>query len=150
MNDVGHFASNGSNLGRRRIGGFLDLIRAAFGESNGEETDEVIICRLHSHIGFNKSLPFTNEGSKFIGSEIEAVEVGQTIFALDLVYAETNLSERVLLILLEIREGHLNDATLQRIVCVLKTSRAIHQSLANAVRLATLDLSRQSRFGIDS
>lgn len=133
LNNIGHLASDGSNLGRSGIGGLLDLVGPSLGESDGEKTNEVVISRLNSDIGFDQSLPLANQRSKFVGSEVQAVEVGQAVLALDLVDAEANLAEGVLFILLEIGQRDLDDAALQSIVCVLETSGTVHKGLADTI-----------------
>lgn len=62
------------------------------------------------------------------------MEVGQAVLALDLVDPELDLAERVLLILLQISEGDLDDAALQGIVGVLQTGSAVDEGLADTVR----------------
>lgn len=59
------------------------------------------------------------------------MEVGQAVLALDLVHTELDLSECVVLIVLEIGEGNLEDSALQRVVGVLETSRSVDQGLSD-------------------
>lgn len=59
------------------------------------------------------------------------MEVGKAVLALNFVNPQANLTERMILILLEVSEGDLEDTSLERIVRVLETSRAVHKSLAN-------------------
>ena len=61
------------------------------------------------------------------------MEVGQAVLALDLVDAEADLAEGVVLILLEIGEGDLDDAALESVVGVLETGGAVHQGLADTI-----------------
>lgn len=61
------------------------------------------------------------------------MEVGQAVLALNLVDAETNFAEGVVLILLEISEGDLDDTALQRIVGVLQTGGAVDEGLADTI-----------------
>jgi hypothetical protein len=62
------------------------------------------------------------------------VEVGQAVLSLDLVDPELDLSECVVLILLQIRQRNLEDSALQCIVCVLETSGSVDESLADTVK----------------
>jgi hypothetical protein len=59
------------------------------------------------------------------------VEVGQAVLALDFINPELDLSESVVLILLEIGQRDLDDPSLERVVRVLQTSRTVNQSLAD-------------------
>jgi hypothetical protein len=59
------------------------------------------------------------------------VEVGQAVLALDLVDAELDLAEGVVLIVLEVGEGDLEDTALQGVVGVLQTAGAVDESLAD-------------------
>jgi hypothetical protein len=86
-------------LGIRRL---FNLIRSTFGECDNENTDEIAIGRFHVQMGFNQRLPFTNEGSKFVACKVHAGKIGETVFALDFVYAKLNLSEGMIFIVLEV------------------------------------------------
>lgn len=120
-------------MGRSGVGRLLDLVLAALGEANGEKADEVVIGGLDGDVGLNEGLPLADERAELVGCEVETVEVGQAALALDLVDAKTNLAEGVLLILLEISEGYLDDTSLQRVVGVLQTGGAVDEGLADTV-----------------
>ena len=59
------------------------------------------------------------------------MEVGEAVLALNFVDAQLDLAESVVLIVLEIGEGDLEDTALESIVGVLQTGRAVDQSLAD-------------------
>ena len=59
------------------------------------------------------------------------MEVGQAVFALDLVYSELHLSEGMVLILLQIGQRDLDNSALQSIVRVLETGGSVDESLSN-------------------
>ena len=59
------------------------------------------------------------------------MEVGQAVLALDLVDAELDLAEAVVLILLEISERDLEYPSLEGIVRVLQTGGAVDEGLAD-------------------
>lgn len=61
------------------------------------------------------------------------MKVGQAIAALNLVDAELDFPEGVVFVLLEVREGDLDDAALEGVVGVFETSRAVDEGFANAV-----------------
>ena len=59
------------------------------------------------------------------------MEVGQAVLALDFVDAELDLAEGVVLVILEVGQGDLEDAALQGVVGVLQTGGAVDESLAD-------------------
>ena len=63
------------------------------------------------------------------------MEVGQAVLALDLVDAELDLAERVVLILLEIGERDLEYPSLEGVVGVLQTGGAVDEGLADTERV---------------
>jgi hypothetical protein len=78
-------------------------------------------------------LPLADERAELVGGEVEAVEVGQAVLALDLVDAELDLAERVVLILLQVGERDLEYPALEGVVCVLQTRGAVDEGLADTV-----------------
>jgi len=131
LDDLVHLLTDGSDLRGCSVGGLFDLIWATLGERNGEETEEVVISSLDSDVCLDQGLPLADEGSEFIGGEVETVEVGQAVSALNLIDTELDLAERVFLILLQIGQRDLEDTALERIVGVLETSCAVNESLSN-------------------
>ncbi len=61
------------------------------------------------------------------------MEVGQAVLALNLVDPELDLAESVVLILLEIGQGDLEDSSLQSVVGVLETGGSVDEGLADTV-----------------
>lgn len=131
LNDLGHLLANGTDLRRAGVGGLLDLVGASLGEGNGEQAEEVVVSGLHGDVGLDQGLPLADKGTELVGGEVETVEVGQTVLALDLVDAELDLAEGVVLIVLEVGEGDLEDTALEGVVGVLQTAGAVDQSLAD-------------------
>ena len=60
------------------------------------------------------------------------MEVGETVFALDLVDAELDLAEGVVFVFLEIGEGHFEDSAFEGVIGVLETGGAVDEGLADA------------------
>lgn len=131
LHDLGHLLADGTDLRRASVGSLLDLVGATLREGDGEQTNEVVIGGLHGDIGLDQSLPFADQGAQLVGSEIQTVEVGQAVLALNLIHAELDLAESVVLIVLEVREGDLEDAALQGVVGILQTAGAVHNGLAD-------------------
>lgn len=132
--DLGHLPSDRTDLGRSGVGRLLDLVGTALGESNGEEAEEVVVGGLDRDVGLDQGLPLADERSQLVGCEVETVEVGQAVLALNLVDSELDLAEGVVLILLQVGEGNLNDTALQRVVGVLETGGPVDKSLADTVK----------------
>lgn len=132
LDDLGHLLADGTDLGRSGIGGLLDLVGAALGESDGEEAEKVVVGGLDGDVGLDQSLPLADERAELVGGEVKAVEVGEAVLALDLIDAELDLAESVVLILLEIGQRNLDDAALQSIVGILETSGSVDEGLADA------------------
>jgi hypothetical protein len=79
-------------------------------------------------------LPLADEGAELVGGEVEAVEVGQAVLALDLVDTKLDLAERVVLVILETGERNLEYPALQGIVRVLDTGSAVDEGLADTAK----------------
>ena len=129
--DVDHLLADHADLGRPRVGGLLDLVGASLGEGNAEQAEEVVVGGLDDNVGLDQGLPLADEGGELVVGEVETVEVGQAVLALDLVDAELDLAEAVVLILLEVGEGSLEDAALEGVVGVLQTGGAVDEGLAD-------------------
>jgi hypothetical protein len=129
--DLNHLLADSPDLRRSGVCGLLDLVWSALGEADGEEAQKVVVGGLDDNVGLNEGLPLTDERAELVGGEIEAVEVGQAVLALDLVDAELDLAERMVLILLQIGERDLEYPALESIVCVLHTGGAVDEGLAD-------------------
>lgn len=129
--DVDHLLADHADLGRPRVGGLLDLVGAPLGEGNAEQAEEVVVGGLDDNVGLDQGLPLADEGGELVVGEVETVEVGQAVLALDLVDAQLDLAEAVVLVLLEVGEGSLEDAALERVVGVLQTGGAVDEGLAD-------------------
>lgn len=117
-----------------RICGLLDLVVSLLGEGDDEETDEVVISCLDHGVGFDQTLPFADEGAELVRGEVETVEVGQTVLALNFVYSKFDLAECVIFILLEVGEGDFEYPALECVVGILETSGAVDEGFADSVR----------------
>lgn len=131
LHDLSHLLADRPDLRRSGVGGLLDLVWPALGEADGEEAEEVVVGGLDDDVGLDEGLPLADERAELVGGEVEAVEVGQAVLALDLVDAELDLAERVVLILLEIGERNLEYPSLEGVVRVLQTGGAVDEGLAD-------------------
>ena len=132
LHDVGHLLADLSDLRAAGVCGLLDLVGASLGEGDAEQTEEVVVGGLDDDVGLDQGLPLADERAQLVRGEIETVEVGQAVLALDLVDSQADLAERVVLILLEIGERNLEDTALESVVGVLETGGAVDQGLADA------------------
>lgn len=134
LDDLNHLLADSPDLRGLSVGGGLNLVRPLLGESDGEQTDKVVIGGLDGDVGLDQGLPLANHRSQLVGGEVQAVKVRQAVLALDLIDTEFNLAERVLLVFLEIGKGNLQDAPLQGIVGILETCSTVDKGLSDTNR----------------
>lgn len=91
--DLKHFLPNLPNLTRLSVRCFSYLRWTPLCEADGEETKEVAVRGFNIYMSFDECLPLADEGTKFVGSEIHAMEVCEAVLALDLVNAQLDLAE---------------------------------------------------------
>lgn len=138
LNDVGHLLPDSADLRRARICGLLNLVGASLGEGDSEQTDKVVIGRLHSDVGLDKRLPLAHKGPQLVGGEVQTVEVGQAVFPLHLIDTQLDLTESVVFVVLKIGERDFENPAFQRVVGVLQTSGAVDKGLPHTfTQLAT-------------
>ena len=70
-------------------------------------------------------MPFSHKRPEFVGGEVETVEVGETVFALNFVDSELDLAESVVFIGLEVGKGDFKDSAFKGVVGVFETSCTI-------------------------
>jgi hypothetical protein len=145
LHDIGHLLADLSDLRAAGVCGLLDLVGASLGEGDAEQTEEVVVGGLDDNVGLDQGLPLADERAELVRGEVETVEVGQAVLALDLVDSQADLAERVVLILLEIGERNLEDTTLKSVVGVLDTGGTVDEGLANTFRVVSKDFSFSRR-----
>lgn len=57
LDDLKHTLADSTDLAGLGISGLLNLLGAALGETDGEETQQVAVSRLDVNVGLNQSLP---------------------------------------------------------------------------------------------
>ena len=100
LDDLDHFPADGADLGGAGVGCFLDLVGAALGEGDGEQAQQVVIRRLHGHVGLDQRLPLAHQRPQLVRREVQPVEVRQAVLALHLVHPQLDLAERVVFVFL--------------------------------------------------
>lgn len=129
--DIRHLLPNLPNLRRACVGRLLDMVGSSLCEGDAEEAEEVVVGSLDHDVGLDEGLPLADERAQLVGGEVESVEVGQAVLALDLVNSQLDLAECVVLVLLEIGEGDFEDAALEGVVGVLETGGTVDEGLAD-------------------
>lgn len=137
LHDLSHLLADSTDLRRAGVCGLLNLVRTSLRESDGKQTQKVVIGRLDSNVGLDERLPLAHKGSQLVSCEVQAVEVGQAVFPLDLVHAELDFAECVVFVVLQVSEGDLEDPALQRVVRILQTTGPVDQSFSNTLRLVS-------------
>jgi len=123
------------------VGGFsvrllLDLLRVALGESDDEDTEDIAICSLSINEGLDESLPLANHLEELVTSDVHSVEGGLGCVTINLVYDETDLAPlRALCLVIELREGLLNNAPLDEVSGDSRSRRLRNERLAESARV---------------
>mmetsp|Transcript_8517 Transcript_8517/g.18707 ORF Transcript_8517/g.18707 Transcript_8517/m.18707 type:complete len:286 (+) Transcript_8517:23-880(+) len=128
--DLRHLAADLADLRRLSVAVRLDLVRALRRERNHEHAHHVAVSGLHVHVGLDHGLPLADQGALLVTSEAHAVEVGEAVPALDLLDAQLDLLVGLVLIVVQVREVHLQDAALELLRRNLRALGAGHQGLA--------------------
>ena len=119
--DVSHLLADGTNLSGLSVGSLADLEWTLLGETNAETPEDVSVNSLHVNRGLDERLPLADKGAELVGGEVHAPEVAKDLLALDLLNAELNLAVGIVLVLVEVTEGHLEHTTLKGVAGELCT-----------------------------
>lgn len=119
LDDLEHLLADSTDLRRLGVCGLRDLVGTALGEANAEEAEQVAIGGLDVGVRLDEGLPLADKRANLVGGEVHTVEVGQAGAAGNLVDAELELAVGLLLVVVQVGEGLLQDAALERIVGVL-------------------------------
>lgn len=142
LHDFNHLLSHLSQLGGLGVGGLSNLVWLSLGESNGENSQNVVVSGLDGDVGLNQRLPLSHQRSQLVTGEVHAVEVGQQVLTLNLIHSQLDLSVGVVLRALQVSKTNLEHTALQAIGGVLETSGLVDQGLTNVSSL-------ESRRGLD-
>jgi len=115
VDDFNHLGANSANLGALRVARALRLVDAALGETDAKDAKGVTIGRLDVGEALDEGEPLADERADLIRGEVHTGKVGQDVSALDVFALELHLAERLVLVVVEVREGDLKDAALQAI-----------------------------------
>ena len=93
------------------------------GHKNGRD-------RFENGRRLNTHLPLSNHGSKLVRSKVHSVKVGQAVAALNVVDLELDLTVRVLLVVVQVSKRQLENAVLERVICVFDSGRSVDERLS--------------------
>ena len=130
--DRRHLGTDGTALRRFGVARRRNLIVLRPRERDTEQPDDVPVGRSAVHVGFDDRLLLPDQRTQLVTGHVHPVEVQQTVVPLDVLDTELDLTVRERLVLLKVRQRHLDDTALQ---VVGRDLRAL--SLGNQ-RLATV------------
>jgi hypothetical protein len=111
------------------------LVTTTRSERDSKETNKITIGSLDIDKGLNKRLPLLDHGTELVGGHIHTVKVGETVFTLDFIDLQLDLTERTRLVLGEITKRHLNNTTVERVIGVTETLSTVDKSLTDLADL---------------
>lgn len=135
LDNLEHLLADGADVGCLGVGVLLDLVGTLLGESNDKDSEEVAIGGLDVLVSLDERLPLANERAELVRGEVHAVEVGEAGAALDTVDLQLELAVGLLVVLVKVGEGSLDDAALERVIGVLETLGSVDKSLADVAVL---------------
>merc|ERR1719341_394786 len=100
--DVHHALADTTDLRRHGVAISFDLVRTSLGEGDHKEAHHVPIGGLHVDMSLDQAVPLADERHQLVAGELHAVEVGQAIPALDLLDAQLDLLEALILVQVEV------------------------------------------------
>jgi len=129
--DLEHLLADGLDLRGLSIGCLLDLVGTASSQTNGEQSQQVSVGGTDINVGLNESLPLADKGPVLVGGHGHSVEVGKAALSLDIIDAELELGPGLLLILVQVTKGNLNNTSLEVIRGNVGSDGLVDDSLAN-------------------
>jgi hypothetical protein len=127
--DLSHLLTDGADLSRLSISGLTDLIWTTLGERNAEQTNEVSVRGLDIDKRFNERLPLADQRAELVARKVHTVETSHDLGALHFFSAQTDLTERLFFILVQVSERHFEHTALKTFRRDLGTGSAVHQGL---------------------
>lgn len=113
--DLEHLLANLADLRALGVSSLPLRVGALLGEGDGEQAQAVAVGGVDLNERLDEGLPAADERLQLVGGEVQAVEGGEGRAALDVLDPQADLLVCLVLVLLEVGEGSLNDAALQSI-----------------------------------
>lgn len=130
LHDLSHLGTDLSLLGSLSVRSLLKLRSTSLGESDTEETKHVSVGGLAVYPALDESGPLLDKRAKLILREGHSVEVGETRVSGNLLNAKLDLSEKEILVVVQIGERDLDDTSLQTVGRRLETSSTVDNGLS--------------------
>jgi len=111
--NISNFSSDFFNLTVLGIAGFSNLFGTSFGETDGEDSENVSVVGLNVVDGFNGGLPFSKHRAQSVSSDVHSVESGSGGSTFNFVNNQLDLSPGVVFgSVFEVTESSFNDSSL--------------------------------------
>ena len=110
--DLEHLFPDLPDLASLGIGCLADLRWPPLCEAYCEETKEIAVGGFDINMCLDESLPFAHKRPELVRSEVHAMEVCEAILALDFINPQLDLTERVILILVQVAQRNFNNTSL--------------------------------------
>mmetsp|Transcript_14038 Transcript_14038/g.40011 ORF Transcript_14038/g.40011 Transcript_14038/m.40011 type:complete len:300 (+) Transcript_14038:137-1036(+) len=108
-----HLCSDGADLGALGVACGLDLVVLRLRERDAEESDDVPVGCAAVNGSLDDTLLLTDQGAELVAGHVHAMEVEQAVEPLHILDAELDLAPADGLVLVEVGQGDLDDASLQ-------------------------------------
>jgi hypothetical protein len=111
--DSRHFGANGTNLCGFGIASRLDLVVLGACKGDAKQSDNVTVGSSAIDIGLNDGLLFANETAELVSGHVHSMEIQEAIVALNVLDAKLDFTVGHGFILVEVRQGDFDDASLE-------------------------------------
>ena len=130
LHDLTHLGTDLSLLGSLSVRSLLKLRSTSLGESDAEETKHVSVRGLAVYPALDESGPLLDKRAKLILRKGHSVEISKARISGNLLNAKLDLSEKEILVVVQVRERDLDDASLQTVRRRLETSSTVNNCLS--------------------
>jgi len=113
QHNLKHLLPNLPDLTTLSVSRLPNLTLPPLRKSDRKQPHEITVGRSNVLVGLDQGLPPPDEGSKLVRGEIHAVEVGETVFALDVIDAELDLAISLLFVFVKIGEREFEDSSFE-------------------------------------
>jgi len=110
-----HFFADGTNLGGLGVTRLLQLVVLLFREGNAEHAHDVSVGGASINITLDDALLLLNQRAELVPGHVHAVEVKKAVVSLNVFHTKLHFAVAHGLIVVEISQGELNDASLEPI-----------------------------------
>lgn len=119
--DLDHLSSDASDLSAVGVAVSLVRVGLSLGETNSEEAEGVAVSSLHVNVGLDQRLPLSDQRAELVSGHIHSIEISEALTSLGVLDLELHLSERLVLVLVQVTEVGLADSALEGLSSDLST-----------------------------